>query len=299
MATARVDLVDVRNGPAEVPMRIRVEPALAISGSVSASGGTPAGRALVTLYRFHGDDHAPPRPAKRVFVAEITAGADGSFRFDDLAREPYEIVAMHSMLGRGVRRVEPDGQDVTITLRRPSRAIGRVVRDGIGVVGVHVAIVPDLGQFAAAGDITELRGGETRTDRDGRFVVLLASHGSGELRVGDEGTGVRRVPLGPAESQPAVIDVGTIELSSLPPLTLVLEASEGCDLLLVGPAGRTGMTVVRSTRVGPAMYHAVVPEAGWWNVVAACNGRERAVVPANIEVDGRARDPTIRLTWPR
>ena len=81
--------------------------------------------------------------------------------------------------------------------------------------------------------------------------------------------------------------------------TLVLEDGRACDILLTGPAGRTGMTVVRSARIGPAMSQAVVPEPGRWQVVAACGARERPVLPAWIEVSPSARDITVRLTWPQ
>ncbi len=79
-----------------------------------------------------------------------------------------------------------------IRTRRPARAVGRVVRDGVPAAGVRVVVVPALAQFAVSGDVTELRGGETETDPDGRFTISLAPRGSGELRVGDERGGVRR-----------------------------------------------------------------------------------------------------------
>jgi hypothetical protein len=176
--------------------------------------------------------------------------------------------------------------------------VGRVLRDGAPARGIPVVIVPDLAEFAAMADVTELRGGETETDLDGRFSVALGSRGTGELRIGNDGTGVRRVPLAAAEAQARVVDVGTIELVTQSPLTLVLEAADGCGLLLTGPLGRTGLTVVRASSVGPAMFEAAVPEAGRWQVVAVCGGRERAVLPPTISVPPGARDLTVRLTWP-
>jgi hypothetical protein len=308
-ASERLEVRDVAGAPAELPLRVQLQPSAVVSGRVTAGPGVAAPESIVTLYRFASRRPTEPReliapngarqPQKRIAVAEVRADADGVFRFDDLARERYEIVAMHPTFGRGEVRLEPDGQEVEVALRRPARAVGRVVRDGVPAAGVRVVFVPALAQFATAGDVTELRGGEAETDHDGRFTISLAPRGSGELRVGDERAGVRRVPLGPAESLPEVVQVGTIELDALPPLTLVFEAAGACSLLLTGPDARSGMSVIRASRLGPAMFQAAVPEPGRWHVVAVCGPRERAVMPATIDVVPGRPDVTIRLMWPQ
>ena len=305
-ATERIEVHEVAGAPAELPLRVQLQPSAAVFGRVTAGPGIAAAESMVTLYRFAhrrpnepGEPNDQKQPQKRITVAEMRADGDGAFRFDDLARERYEIVAMHPTLGRGEARLEPDGQEVDVALRRPARAVGRVVRDGVPAAGVRVVVVPALAQFAVSGDVTELRGGETETDPDGRFTISLAPRGSGELRVGDERTGVRRVPLGPAESLPEVVQIGTIELNALPPLTLVFEAAGTCDLLMTGPDARTGMSVVRASRLGPAMFQAALPEPGRWHVVAVCGRRERAVMPATIDVRPGGPDVTIRLSWPQ
>lgn len=297
-APLRIETTDVAGSPPELPMRVALESPVEVTGRVTGGPDVPAVGALVTLYRFAHDPPIPKRPPRRIVVSEQRASDDGAFRFGDLAMERYEIVAMHPVLGRGERRFDPDGQEVEIALRKPPEAIGRVTRDGVPVRGVPVTVVPDLAQFAAADDMTELRGGDATTDQDGRFAVLLASRGRGEIRIGQEATGVRRIPLGSAETLPPIIDVGTIELDALAPVTLVLEGSDGCQLLLVGPSGRTGMTIVRAVRLGPAMFQASLPEPGRWMVSAVCGKRERAVIPAAIDLPAGARDRTIRLAWP-
>jgi hypothetical protein len=305
-ATERIEAHEVAGAPAELPLRVQLQPSAAVFGHVTAGPGMAAPHSIVALYRFarrlpheHGEPDDHQKPQKRITVAEVRADAGGAFRFDDLARERYEIVAMHPALGRGEARVEPDGQEVDVPLRRPTGAVGLVVRDGVPAVGVPVVVVPALAQFAVSGDVTELRGGETETDSDGRFTISLAPRGSGELRVGDERTGVRRVPLGPVESLPAVVQIGTIELKPLPPLTLVFEAAGACDLLLTGPDARGGMSVVRASRLGPAMFQAALPEPGRWHVVAVCARRERAVMPATLDLVLGRSDVTIRLSWPQ
>jgi len=299
-ATERVETREIAAAPAELPLHIQLQTSNAIAGHVTSGQGTPVPGAVVTLFRFTQEPRVRTQdPAPRVSVRETRTDADGAFRFDDLSRESYEIVAIHPSLGRADRRVEPDGQDFDIALRPPPHIVGRVLRDGAPGRGIRVIVVPDLSEFAGMADITELRGGETETDLDGRFSVALGSRGSGELRIGDERTGVRRVPLGPAESQPAVVDVGTVQLETQPPVTLVLENAGGCGLLLTGPVGRTGLTVVRGSSIGPAMFEAPIPEPGRWQVVAVCGNRERPVLPAVIDVPPGARDLSISLAWPQ
>jgi hypothetical protein len=300
LATARLPVQTLAAGPVELPVRLLLDPALSITGTVLTSAGAPASSTVVSLYRFDGQDdrNAVSSPRKRIHVAEAISDADGVFRFGELSDEPYEIVALHPSLGRGEKPFAPSAQPVEIRLRPFARVVGRVVRDGLGVEGLRVAWVPDLAEFQASRDPTELRGGETATDRDGRFSVALPSRGRGEIRMGDESSGVRRIPLPPAETRPPVTDLGTMTLDERPFATLVFEGSEGCDLMLIGPADRPGMTIVRPARVGPAVFQTELPEPGRWHIGATCGGRERAVRPPIVSIAG-TREQTIRVTWPQ
>lgn len=298
-APVRLETREVANAPPSLSLRVDLEPAASIAGRVSAGPGMVAKDAVVALYRFVGEPaNSEKRGPKRILQAETQTGDDGEFRFDDLAVERYELVAMHSTYGRVQRVVEPDGQEVDLALRRPPYAVGRVLRDGVPAGGVHVVVMPDLGVYAASEDVTELRGGEDTTGEDGRFSVALASRGAAEVRIGDLHTGMRRIPLASAETLPRIVNLGTVELAPVPPITFVLEASDGCDLLLTGPVGRAGMAVITARRTGPAMFEARVGEPGRWMIVAVCARRERAVAPAFIDVRTNARDLTIRLSWP-
>lgn len=298
-ATERIDVHEVSEVTPELPLSIQLQASATVFGRVSIPGGNAAAEAMVTLYRFApGDRDRDQQVQRRITIAEMRADADGAFQFSDLALEPYEVVAIHPVLGRGVRRVTPDGRQTEVVLRSTAQVRGRVLRNGVPASGIRIVIVPDLAQFAAAGDITEMRGGETESNEDGRFTVSLAARGSNELRIGDERAGVRRVPLGAAESLSGVIDIGDVDLGATAVVTFVLEGNGTCDILLTGPTGRTGMSVLRSSRIGPALSQVTVPEPGRWQLVAACGGRERAVVPGVIAVPASARDITVRLAWP-
>lgn len=298
-APARVAIPDLVSASGDIPLHVDLDDAGMVSGRVRGAAGAAAPGAIVTLYRLIADARIDrKRPPRRVTVAEVTSDAEGGFQFREVAREPHQLLAMHREWGRAERSIDPDAHDVDLVLRPPSRASGRVLRDGVPAAGVRVTTVPDLGEFAAAEDVTELAGGETETDRDGRFTVSMAPRGTVELRIGGESTGVRRVSLGAVESLPLVVDVGTIDLVPLPPLTLVLEESIGCELALTGPIGRAGVTIHRATRLGPSMYRARLPESGSWLVSATCRGeRERDVSPGTIELAEGAVERTVQLVW--
>ena len=83
----------------------------------------------------------------------------------------------------------------------------------------------------------------------------------------------------------------------LPPLTLVLEGSDGCELELAGPAGRPGLSVVRAVRLGPSMFQVTVPEPGSYFAQARCAGRPRQVVPSEVRVPPGVDPLSIRLVW--
>ncbi len=296
-ATVRLGLEDLSGGTPALPIHVTLEPAVTLSGWVRSADGLAAEGTIVSLYRIEPDEDRA-RPPRRLAVGETRADAEGLFAFDALTREQYEVVAVHERLGRWSGAAEGDRADLEIRLRPPAMIVGRVLRDGRPVAGVPVVVMPDLPLFASGADITELRGGETRTGPDGRFTVAAAARGSGELRVGDETAGVRRVPLARAESLPPRLDIGTIELGGDAAVTLVLEAAEGCDLLLAGPIGRLGLATIRATRLGPAVFEVKPPEPGQYHVVAMCAGTERPVRPPIVEVATGHPNQTIRLTWP-
>lgn len=298
-APARLAVSELVSASAAVPLHVSLEEGGVVAGRVKDAAGAAAPGSIVTLYRLVADERTDrKRPPRRVTVAETTTDDEGGFRFGDVAREPHEVMAMHRERGRAEQVVDPDSTEVELLLRRPPRATGRVVRDGIGAAGVRVSTVPDLAEFAASEDVTELAGGETETDRDGWFAVSMAPRGRVELRIGGDATGVRRLSLGAVERLPPVVDVGIVDLSPLPPLTLVLEESSGCELALAGPIGLAGVTVHRAVRLGASVYQARLPEAGTWLINATCpGGRPRELSPAIVEVVEGGGERTIQLLW--
>lgn len=298
-APVRLEVTDMAAAPSGQPIRIDLEPAVSIGGRVATGEGGVAPGTVLTLWRVldppaaTSDTDPPPR---RVFVAETTSDAEGSFGFGGLAGDAHEIVALHAMLGRAEVRLADGDREVDVRLTRPSVAIGQVVRDGQPLAGVRVSVAPDLLEVAASEDLSLSMGGQARSDQQGRFRVALPTRGRSEVRVGELG-GIRRFPLGPGESLPPVVDLGTFTLEGAGvTVRLVLEGAEGCDVMMSGPVGRSGLSLVRSQRIGPAMFEAAVPEPGAWLVSATCGRQNRVVQPAMIDVT--APGPlTIPLVW--
>jgi hypothetical protein len=282
-----------------LPVTVDLHPAVTIDGRVMTDESLSVSSALLTLWRVlpspavTGDGEPPPR---RVFVAEATSDGDGRFAFTGLAEEAHEIVALHPVRGRGETRVAAGERDVHVRVKRPSVAIGQVVRHGLAVGGVPVTVVPDLQEAAKSQDLTLIIGGQGRTGSDGRFLVAIPEMGRSQVRIGDAGA-IRRFALGPSDQLPPVVDLGIVELEAAAiTVRLVLESSDGCDVRLSGPLGSSGMSLVGSQRIGPAMFEAAVPEPGQWLVSATCAHGDRFVQPASIDVEGRG-PLIVPLAW--
>ncbi len=116
-ATERIETREVAAAPADLPLRVQLQPAAALFGLVRSIAGEPGAHTVLTLYRsFRATRDRDPRPALSVVVGETRADSQGAFRFDDLGIEPYEVVATHPVFGTGTRRVTPDGRELDITL---------------------------------------------------------------------------------------------------------------------------------------------------------------------------------------
>ena len=296
--TVRLGLLDAAAGPPELPLAVELEPARPLEGRVLDADGREAAGANVKLWRL-----LPPegksREPRRVFAGESTTDAAGGFRLDDPGDAFHELVALHPSGGRATLRPDPTERTVEIRLARPSLVVGQVTQEGIPASGVPVRVVPDLLRAAGSTDLAEMLGGESATDRSGRFRVLAPARGPSEVRIG-AGNAIRRVPLGPAESLPPIVDLGVVSLDAAIVLWLVLEASDGCDLLLTGPLGHSGPTVVRSMRLGPAMFEAQLPERGRWLTSAVCGRSTRAVNPPFVDVADAVPGGTVStvpLSW--
>ncbi len=301
VGAGRIDVSELAAGPPDAVLPVALQPPIAVFGRVTGPLAVPAAGAIVSLYRFgiemRSQDTKKMR-RERIAVGEQRTDEDGVFTFSDLPAERYELLAVHSAYGRAVKIIEPHTGEVQLRLEPPPVIEGRVLRGGAPQVGVDVVFVPDLAAFAAAEDPTDLRGGETETDADGRFRVFAAIAGTGELKIGSAPNAIKRVPLPAAEALPPVTELGDIELDVGAAVAVVFEEARECAPIFTGPVGRTGLTVVRSTRLGPAMFSATLPEPGRWNIVALCGGRERRVVPSAIDVDAVSRETSVSLRWP-
>jgi len=288
---AYVPLADVAQGAPQLPIRVLLEDAHTVDARVVAGRGEPAAAALVTIFRLIDPAPAPAArggkdpPPRRVFTAEAIADADGRVQVDSLGDAVYEIVAWHERFGRGSMLLPAGAGRVTIHLTSPGIARGRVLAGGTPAAGVVIIAVPDPAAFAAAEDPIDLKGGDARTDADGRFAVTLASGGGGELRVGGGTYAIRRVPL-PRAPLPFV-DLGDIELGRGRTMSIVLDQDPGCDVRAAGPIGRSGLQIVVATRTAPGVFTIALPEEGSWEFGLVCRSGERALAPAVVQVSDR------------
>jgi len=177
---------ELAEGPTSLPIHVALPDARVLDGTVLGQGDAPTAGSLVTLFRLLEKPPATTRdrdPPRRVLVSETTADRGGAFRFDRLGDADYEVVAWHPQLGRASAVLTPGSDRVEIHLRSAGVVRGRIVLGGMPVEGVDVVGVPDQNAIRDAADLVDLKGGDARTGRDGRFLVSLAAAG-GELRIG-------------------------------------------------------------------------------------------------------------------
>lgn len=291
-----VALDEVAHGPPALPFWTTLEDAHAVHGAARGAQEEVAAGAVVTLFRLldpapsHQEDREQPR---RVFVGEHIADNAGAFEFDGLGEEDYEIVAWHPQLGRGIAAVPRGGGSLIVRLESAGQVRGRVVADGKPLAGIDIMSVPDMQAFAQAADLTDVKGGDTRSGADGRFVVSTAPAGGGEVRVGGGTYPIRRFPL-PRTPIP-IIDLGDIELGASIDLTIALNQDPGCDLRAVGPVDRTGLQVIAGTRTAPGVFRLTLPEEGLWDVRLVCGRNERAPTPPVITVTRESAGKEVQL----
>lgn len=293
-----VALADLANGAFANPERIALDPARRMNGAVVAGARAAAG-ATVTLFRLI---DPPPRPddrlkARRVFVDETTADETGAFAFDTVGNGDYEILAWHPQLGHASVMLEPAQQSVTVRLEQAGLARGRVLVGGKPAADADVFSVPDQSALSTADDPVDVKGGDGKTDASGRFVVILADTGGGELRIGGGAYPTRRVPL-PRAPLP-LVDLGDIELGAPLVVRVVLDRDPGCDLIATGPVGRLGLQIVTGDRTGPGLFRVVIPEEGQWQFGLDCGGTIRSLSPTLVAIGHDLNGKEVRLDVPR
>ncbi len=294
---AYLPLEDVARAPVTLPLWVTLEVDQTVAGVARGQGGGGASGAVVTLFRLIDPRSASPSPQepiasektrvppRRVFVAERVADSDGRFQFDGIGDAEYEIVAWHPRFGRAIAGVPRAGGDMTVRLESPGAVRGRVVSGGKPLGGVDVISLPDPQAYIQAADMTDLKGGDGRTDPDGRFVVSLAPGGGGEVRVGGGSYPIRRFPL-PRAPRP-VVDLGEIDLGAPIDVTIVLDQDPGCEVRATGPIGRVGLQVIGGSRIAPGLFRVTFPEEGIWEINLACGRDERPLAPGEVSVSQR------------
>ena len=282
---AFVLLQDIADGGVTTPLYLSVPDRRVVNGKVVGPGAEAAAQALVSVFRL-----IDPPPAdgsrtlpRRVLAAETVAAANGAFSLDGLGEAEYEIVAWHPQLGRASRHLAAAEQDIVVRLRSSGVVRGRVLAAGKPVPGVNVTSVPDAATFRGAEDMTEVKGGDTRTDASGRFSVMVAASGGGELRIGGGKYAVTRVPL-PRPPQ-ASLDLGDIDLGATIDVVVVLDRDPGCQVRAAGPLGVTGLHLVFGVRNGEGTYAVALPEPGLWQFDLMCADGRRALEPSSRHID--------------
>ena len=293
-----VSLADLAGGPITSPEHVELDPVRRLSGTV-VTGSRGASGATVTLFRLidppaRADDPLKPR---RVFAAETTADANGTFAFGTLGNADYELLAWHPQFGHASVLLHAAQQSVTLSLEQPGIAKGRVLVGGKPAAGVDVFSVPDQHAFSTADDPVNVKGGDGKTGADGRFVVTLAASGGGELRIGGSAYPVRRVPL--PQSPLPLVDVGDIDLGAPLVVQVLLDRDPGCDLLATGPVGRLGLQIITGERTGPGVFRITIPEEGQWQFGLDCGGTIRSLLPVLVAIDKTLNGKEVRLDVPK
>jgi hypothetical protein len=225
------------------------------------------------------DANVKPR---RVFAAEVIAGDAGEFSVEPLGDADYEVVAWHSQLGRASVHLAPGQAQVVLHLGSTGVVYGRVLSARRPLAGIDVVSVPDATTFNGADDVTDVKGGDARTGADGRFSVIAAAAGGGQLRIGGRGLRVRRIPL-PRPARP-VTDLGDIDLAPAMDIVLIVDPDPKCPLRAVGPVGRMGVQIVEAAPAAQGTYRIALPEDGLWEFGLACADGTRTLVPGSVTI---------------
>jgi hypothetical protein len=288
-------LPDLAAGPVALPVTIRVPESQTLAGLIVGSRNEPASSALLTVFRLIDPDTSGSerRKRRRVFAAEAIADATGRFQVEGIGEADYELVAFHPQLGRASSLLSGARSDLTIRLQTPGLVRGRVLAGGKPVAGVEITSVPDPDGYRNAEDLLDVKGGDARSGPDGRFAVMAAASGGGELRIGGGRLPVKRVPL-PRVPLP-IVDLGDIEIGAPIELTIALDQDTACGVRATGPVGRSGLQIVTATRVAPGLFQIVLPETGVWQFGLLCGREGRPLTPAIVQIGPEHAGKEVRL----
>ena len=270
------------------PLEAALDPGEAIDGEIRAAG-RPVEDATVIVSRVI-DTNDKREPALER-VAEITSGAGGRFRVEDLARRSYHVLAMHPTDGRAQTVVTAPAFP-RLLLKPRAVLSGRVLENGIPVPGAAVHVVPALEALTQAANPVLLASEPAATRIDGRFEVASPDTGRVVLSV-SHGAASARIDLGDAETLGQRVELGDIRLEAPIDIEFVAALPAGCGLRAAGPMGTTGLRLVELTRIAGQRWRFSAGSRGRWLVMAVCGQREVPVDPAFIDVPAPARAPIV------
>jgi hypothetical protein len=293
-------LRELADGPSALALSVRLEDTRPVDGVAVGAGGQLANGALITLFRLID----PPdktlaaagvreRP-RRVLSAETTADARGAFHIDGAGEAEYEVVAWHPQLGRASAALPRQPGLLTVRLESPGTISGRVIVAGKPRAGVDVMSMPASEAYQGAEDLVDVKGGDARTGADGRFAVIAAVAGGGELRVGGGPLPIKRIPLPRVPA--AQLDLGDIELGSVLDLTIVLDQDTACGVRATGPIGQGGLQIVMAARAAPGLFRIVLPEPGLWAFELLCGREGFALSPPTFHVTAAHAGKEVRFS---
>ena len=281
-------LREIADGPSALTLSVRLEETRPVDGVAVSARGQLANGALITLFRLIDPPDTTLAAAgvrerpRRVLTAETTADARGVFHIDGAGEAEYEVVAWHPQLGRASALLPRQPGPLTIRLESPGTITGRVIVAGKPRAGVDVMSMPAPEAYKGAEDLVDVKGGDARTGADGRFAVIAATAGGGELRVGGGPLPIKRIPLPRVPA--ALLDLGDIELGSVLDLTIVLDQDTSCGVRATGPIGQSGLQIVMAARAAPGLFRIILPEPGLWAFGLLCGREGFALSPPTLQV---------------
>lgn len=294
IATVRVALSLLTNGPPDVPVFAMAEAPSSLGGQVIDSHGQGVERVAVDLWEPlpSEPDQDPDHVAVWIRRATALTDAQGAFSFDRVAGSGYELAAMDGARGRATAIVKSVAEFVVLRLEPPTSATGRVLRRGLPVSSARIRFVPDALALSTSSDPTVHLSEETSTGDDGQFVLRLPLSRKGVVQVlTQDGSSVRvGLPAGPNLRE---MRLGDIVVPDTRHVTLRLLDPRQCELVAVGPMGEVGLTIVRAQPNPSNVYWIELPEPGTWILNVRCDDREYAVDPPTITIASDGPEDTV------
>jgi len=287
IASTRVSIAGLADGPPETPFYVSVEMPFSLEGRVQTAKGDDVDGADVELYQLlpglRDDPSVDLASQSLIRTAATQSDQDGRFSFPRLSSGPFLVAVLDRTRGRGIAIVRSLGEAVIIRLVPPIAATGRVLRNRLPVGGARVRFVPDAGALVASTDATTLVAEDRITAEDGRFTFQLPPVMKGSLQIiGPDGTSIR-IPVS-RPSAKSQVDVGDVSLPDHRHVTLRIMNADGCVIWATGPLEGIGLTTVGATAAAPAYYALDIPEPGTWALDAECGDRGYSVEPPVIEI---------------